>query len=190
MATHPRIVDAIRDGVGRESAEDHGVDRADPRAGQQCNRQFRRHAHVDGDPVALPDAQRLERICESLHFDVQLGVGHATNLARLPLPDDCGLAGAGSQSMPVDAVVAQVELAADKPFCRWQVPFEHLVPRLEPMQIFRDSSPEGLGIFDGFLVHHLVLFEAFDVCLVAELLRWREDAQFSKSGVQILIGKR
>ncbi len=52
-----RIVDAISDRVGRKSAEDHGVDRADPRAGQQSNRQFRRHAHVDGDPVTLLDAQ-------------------------------------------------------------------------------------------------------------------------------------
>ncbi len=120
---------------------------------------------------------------------MQLGVGHATNLARLPLPDDCGLAGTGSQGMAVDAVVAQVELAADKPFCRRQVPFEHLVPGFEPVQIFRDTGPEGLGIFDGFLVHRLVLFEALDVGLAAELLRWRKDPQFSKSGIQILIGK-
>ena len=47
------IVDAVGDGVGGESAEDDGVDGADARAGEQRDGQLRRHAHVDGDAVAL-----------------------------------------------------------------------------------------------------------------------------------------
>ena len=89
-----RIVDAVGDGVGGESAEDDGVDGADARACQQGDGQFRRHAHVDGDAVAFADAERLERVGELLHFDVQFGVGQAANFARLAFPDDGGLVGA------------------------------------------------------------------------------------------------
>ncbi len=85
------VVDAVGDGVGGESAEDDGVDGADARAGQQRDGQLRRHAHVDGDAIALLDAEGLERVGELLHFGVQFGVGEAADFARLALPDDGGL---------------------------------------------------------------------------------------------------
>ena len=85
------VVDAVGDGVGGESAEDDGVDGADARAGEQGNGQLGRHAHVDGDAVALLDAERLEDVGELLHFDVQLGVGEAADFARLAFPDEGGL---------------------------------------------------------------------------------------------------
>ena len=90
------VVDAVGDGVGGESAEDDGVDGADARAGEQGDGQLGRHAHVDGDAVALADAEGLEGVGEALHLGVQLGVGEAADLARLALPDDGGLVGAGA----------------------------------------------------------------------------------------------
>ena len=51
--------DAVGDGVGGESAEDDGVDGADARAGKQGDGELRGHAHVDGDAVALLDAEGL-----------------------------------------------------------------------------------------------------------------------------------
>ncbi len=52
-----RVVDAVDQGVGRKSAEDDGVRRADAGAGQHGDGQLRRHAHVDGDAVAFLDAR-------------------------------------------------------------------------------------------------------------------------------------
>ena len=53
-----RIVDAVDERVCGEASEDDGVHRANAGAGEQSNRQLRRHAHVHGDAVALPDAER------------------------------------------------------------------------------------------------------------------------------------
>jgi hypothetical protein len=93
-----RVVDAVGDGVGGESAEDDRVHGADARAGEQGDGQLRRHAHVDGHAVAFLDAERLEGVGELLHFDVQLGVGEAANLARLAFPDERGLSRRGRRA--------------------------------------------------------------------------------------------
>ncbi len=84
----------------------------------------------------------------------------------------------GPSTMTVDAVVAEVELAADEPFCPGQIPLEHLVPGLEPVQFLRGLGPEFLRIFDRLLVHGLVLLQALDVRLRAELLRAAERRGF------------
>jgi hypothetical protein len=80
--------------------------------------------------------------------------------------------------MAVDAVVAEVELAADEPLGVGQIPFEDLVPGLEPVQVFGDAGPEGFRIVDGLLVEGLVLFKALDVGLGAELRRAAERRGF------------
>ncbi len=87
-------------------------------------------------------------------------------------------------------VVAEVELAADEPFGPGQIPVEDLVPGLEPVQIAGDAGPEFFRVFDGLLVEGLVLFQALDVGLGAELGRRRKDAVFAQSGVDVLIGER
>ncbi len=48
-----RVVNAVDQRVGRESAEDDGVRRADAGAGQHGDGQLGRHAHVDGDAVTF-----------------------------------------------------------------------------------------------------------------------------------------
>jgi len=182
------VVDAIGDGVGGESAEDDGVNGSDARAGEDGDGEFRRHAHVDGDAVALLDAEGLEGIGEALDFDVHFSVSEATNFPGLAFPDNGGLVAARAVEMSVEAVVAEVHFAADEPFGAGQVPVEHFVPRFEPVQFLCDTSPEGLGIFNGLLVHLLVLLEALDVRFLGKLGRRREDAGFAKERVEILAG--
>ena len=97
MATQPAVVDAIGDGGGGESAEDDGVDGADARAGEQRDGQLGRHAHVDGDAIALLDAERLEGVGELLHFGVEFGVGEAADFAGLAFPDDGCLVARGPE---------------------------------------------------------------------------------------------
>jgi hypothetical protein len=76
--------------------------------------------------------------------------------------------------MTVDAVIAEVELAADKPLGPGEIPVEDLVPRLEPVQLAGCFGPEFFGIFDRLLIKGFVLLEALDVSLGAEL-RWRRE---------------
>src|SRR3546814_17627197 len=54
------VLEAPGEGIRREAAEHHRVDRADARAGQHGIGGFRNHRHVDGDAVALLDAARLQ----------------------------------------------------------------------------------------------------------------------------------
>ncbi len=71
------VLDPPGDGVGRKAAEDHGVDRADPRAGQHGVGRLGDHRQVDGHPVASSaDALLgLEHIGHAADLGVRLGVG-------------------------------------------------------------------------------------------------------------------
>ena len=51
------VVDAIDERGAGEPAEDHGMRRADPRAGQHRDRQLRNQRHVKRDAIAFFDAQ-------------------------------------------------------------------------------------------------------------------------------------
>ena len=73
--------------------------------------------------------------------------------------------------MAVEAVVGKIELAADKPLGPGMVPLQDLVPLLEPVQFVRDSAPEFFRLLDRLAVDALVIFQALDVRLLAEVLR-------------------
>jgi hypothetical protein len=120
---------------------------------------------------------------------VEFGVSEAADFAGLAFPDDGGLVASADFDVAVEAVLAEVHLAADEPFGVGEIPVEHFIPRLEPVEFFRDSSPEGFGIFDGSLVHLFILLEGFDVCFLGEFGRRRKDAGFAKERVEILTGE-
>src|SRR3546814_3102870 len=69
------VLDAPGEGIRREAAEHHRVDRADARAGQHGIGGFRNHRHVDGDAVALLDAARLQGIGEAADVLEELTIG-------------------------------------------------------------------------------------------------------------------
>ena len=90
-------------------------------------------------PFATPSDFR--RVGELADFAVQLLVGQRARIAGLALPDDRGLVAAVGQ-VPVEAVVAGVELPADEPLgVRGVRPVEHLRPRLEPVQRLAPARP-------------------------------------------------
>src|SRR5580704_5934794 len=76
--------------------------------------------------------------------------------------------------MAVEAVVGDVELAAQEPFRMGQIPFENFLGRLEPVQHFRLLGPKFLRIGRGLLIYLLVFFERLDAGFLAEIL-WRRD---------------
>ena len=141
------VVHPVDDRVGREAAEDHRVRRADAGAGQHRHRQLGDHRHVDGDPVALGHAEARQRVGEPAHLVVEVGVGDRAGVARLALPVVGDLVAPAGLDVAVEAVVADVERAADEPPGEGQVPLEHRVEVVEPgEQLAGLAGPEGLGV--------------------------------------------
>ncbi len=78
----PRVVDAGRQLLRGEAAEDDRVDRADAGAGQHGEDRLRDHRHVEDDAVALLDAEILQHGGERRDLVLQLGVGDARASCR------------------------------------------------------------------------------------------------------------
>ncbi len=142
-----RLASWIRPGqrVDREAAEDDAVRGADPGARQHGDRRLGDHRQVDGDPVArgcTPSAgQRVGRLADAA---VQVGVGDGAGVARLALPVDGHLVAPAGLHVPVQAVVGDVELAADEPLRERRVrPVEHLVPLLAPSSAGGPAAPRS-----------------------------------------------
>src|SRR5690348_2095695 len=127
-----RVVDAIAKGLGRESTEDHRVDCSDARAREHRDGRFGYERHVDGHTITAPNAKLFQDVRELLHLDVEVPVCQCAPIARLSLPHDRGLVPARRIDVAVDAVVGNVDLAAQEPLCPWRMPLEDLVPTLEP----------------------------------------------------------
>lgn len=99
------VNDAIAQRVGAEAREDHGVDSADARAGQERDDGFGNHGHVQSDRVALLHAHLLEHPRELGHLRHELAVGDcATTLLLIGLVDDGRLVGV-FEGVAVHAVV-------------------------------------------------------------------------------------
>ena len=131
LALH--VVQAARERVGGEPAEHNRVRRAEARAGEHRDRQLGNHPHVDADRRSLADAEALERICEADDLTLEVGERQRPALVgRLPLPVVGDLVAEARLDVPVDAVVRDVELAAEVPLRVRELPLEELVEGLEP----------------------------------------------------------
>ena len=149
----PAVVDAARQGLGREAPEDDRVGRADAGAGEHRDRQLRDHRHVDGDAVALLDAELLEGVGGLADLAQEVGVGQRPGVARLADPVVGDLVAEAGLDVPVEAVVGDVELAADEPLRERQVPLEGRVERLRPADpLARQALPEGHVVALGLVV--------------------------------------
>jgi hypothetical protein len=172
------IVDAIDQCLRGKSAEHNGVRRSDARARQHRDRQLGHHAHVDGDTIAFANAQRLQHVRALGDLAQQLLIGEGSRIARLAFPQDGGFVLAPGGDVAVQAVVGNVQLAPDEPFGEGQLPFEHAVPRLEPVQFARDLGPETFRVFGGLLIQAIVVGPAPDLGPGAELVGRFKNAPF------------
>src|SRR4029077_6323363 len=77
---------------------------------------------------------------EAFRLAVKLLVAPTSHLARLAFPDERGLF-CLSVEMAIEAVVRSIDLATDKPFGQRGIPFENLVPLLEPVKVARGFRP-------------------------------------------------
>ena len=131
LALH--VVHPARERVGREAAEDDGVRRAEPGAREHRHRQLRDHAHVDPDRRPLLHAELLERVREADDVLLEIGVRDRARVSfGLALPVERDLVARAGLDVPVDAVEADVQLAAEIPLRVRRLPLVELGERLEP----------------------------------------------------------
>ena len=124
-------------------------------------------------PTTSPvlDAAVLQRVGELLDVAVEVGVGDVALLALLAAPVERDAVAVAGLHVAVDAVVGDVELAADEPLGVRRVgPVEHLVPLLLPVEGLGLLLPEALVVLVRLVVDRLV----GDDRLLAELVRGRE----------------
>ncbi len=76
------IIDAVGKFIGRKTAEDHRMDRANARTGEHGNDRLRHHGHVDDDPVTLLNPLPRKHAGKSGHLIKQLAVGERLDDSR------------------------------------------------------------------------------------------------------------
>ena len=158
----PAILDAAVDRLGREAAEDDAVHRTDARAGEHRDRALGDHRHIDGDAVALPDAQLLQRVRETDDVGEQRGIADRPRLAvgRVGLENDRGAHPVARGDMAVDGVVTEVEDAVLIPsdFDGVVGPVADFRRRCDPVETPGLLGPEGVGIAHALRIEAVVVF--------------------------------
>ena len=172
------VIVSFRDRSGTEPSKDHGVNRTDASARQHRDGQLRRHRHVDADHVANTNAQLSQALGALGDFGLQFSKGERALIARLsvlngfPFPNDRRPIAASRCHVGVDAVVAGVGLATDKPFRVWWLPIANRVKRFEPVQMFECFGlPKLVRIFASGGGQLFVLFLRRDHRFCSELGR-------------------
>ena len=126
------VVDTIGERLGGKSSEHHRMNRADARASEHRDRGLGNQRHIDGDPIALRDAETLERVGRAADFIGEHLVGQDARITGLAFPDERDLVAAPISQVAIEAVVRRVDFAADEPFGKGIIPFQHFLVRLEP----------------------------------------------------------
>src|SRR5205085_6340343 len=85
------VGDPVANALGAESAENDGVDRADPRAGEHGDGRLRNRRHVNDDAISFADFVSLQDVRETADIAMQLLVSERAFIARLALPENGGL---------------------------------------------------------------------------------------------------
>mmetsp|Transcript_8250 Transcript_8250/g.30155 ORF Transcript_8250/g.30155 Transcript_8250/m.30155 type:complete len:565 (+) Transcript_8250:713-2407(+) len=170
------VVHASANRLGGESAEDDGVNRAEPRAREARDRELHHHGHVQRHGVALLHALGLEHVGELFHHREDFRVGVFRILGRLvALPQDGNLVAVSLEDVLVQRVVAYVRLPALEPVDE-DLPVVHVEVILRPdgdegrlpVELARHVAEEGLRVVDGRSVHLRVLRHGLDVRVLRE----------------------
>ena len=154
------IVAAIDNRVGREPAKDHRVGNTDTGARQHGDSELWDHGHIDRYAIASGQTQTFQYVGELGDLVEQTAIGDRSGIARFALPMIGDLVALASLDVTVEAVVADVELAANEPFRIGKLPVEHLVKVLVPAdQLPCLAGPEALEISFGLVVQRPVVYQ-------------------------------
>ena len=139
-----RVVDAVGERIGRETAEDDGVRSADAGAGEHRDWQLGNHRHVDGDAIAAAHAELLQRVGCLVDLLIEIAVGEDPAVARLAFPVVGDLVATAGVDVAIEAVDGDVELATDEPPWRMADPTPGRYPRAGTSRVSRPHPPSSL----------------------------------------------
>ena len=77
--------------------------------------------------------------------------------------------------MPIQAVVGNVDLSADEPFCKRLVPFQNGMPFLKPIESFGLLCPKRRHVLRCLVIKFFVFLKTLDVSLFGKFRRRRKD---------------
>ena len=148
-----RVEHAVDDRRRWEPAENHAVCGADAGAREHRDGEFRHHAHVERDDVALLHAERFQCVRAAANLFKEFAVAEVLHLGRaiglrLAFPNDADFVAVTREHVAVERVVADIGLRADEPLRVGAVPREHLRPRRKPVEVLRDLGPETFRVGD------------------------------------------
>jgi hypothetical protein len=167
------VEDAVRQRLGAEAAEDDECTAPMRAQASIAYGGSRDHRHVDADAVALCDAVREQHVGHPADLVLELAVADVLVFAGLVLgPDDRRPGRRASSQVPVDAVVASIDTAAEEPreVDVVVIVVEDVVPGAEPgEQLFGVLRPERLRVVQRETVEPLILLERLDVRVLGNL---------------------
>ena len=155
----PAVSETVPYAFAAKAAENHAMHSADAGAREHGNGRLGNVRHVNEHTVALLASIALQDVREDADFAVKLLIGEHAPFAGFAFPDDGGLVAARTGKMAVKAIFANVELAANEPFCKRHPPIENLCPLLPPEQIGGFFRPELFGRLDRLRVNLLIFGE-------------------------------
>ena len=142
------IVDAGREFMRREAAENYGVNRANARTGEHGDKRFRHHRHVDDDAITFADPEALQHMAEQLNLAQQFRIGQRALRAReRGIVDQRRLVAAPGGDMAIEAVLAGVADTIDIPAAvgaRRRI--ENGLRCHDPVECGSGFMPETLGV--------------------------------------------
>ena len=137
--------------VAEKPGEHHAVHDAQPRARQHRDDRLGHHRHVDRDPITGDQPEVGQRVGGLADLGEQIRVRQLPAVAGFALPADRHPIAVAGLDVAVDAVVGDVELAADEPLGERRLrPVQYLVERGvpgQPVGLLRpERQPVGLGL--------------------------------------------
>ena len=122
---------------------------AESGAGEHGHDRFGDHRHVDRDAITGDEAELGESVCRAAHFGEQVVVGQVATVTGSAFEVNGDAVTVAGEDVAVDAVVGDVELAADEPLGDGGVgPVEDVGPFLVPVKALRSirTESESVGI--------------------------------------------
>ena len=160
--------------------------RADAGASEHGNGRLGNVRHVNEHSIALLASIALQDTREDADFAVKLMIGEHAPFAGLAFPNNGGFVAARAGEMPVQAVLGDIELAANEPFGKRRPPIENLCPLLPPQQIGGLFCPKLFGRLDRLRVDFLIFGEGADGAPLGNTFEGLK-TRFSTKWVSILV---
>ena len=153
----PAAFDPRGQRIRGKAAEDDGMHRPDPGAGEHGNSGFRDHRHIQAHTIPFPQTQCLHGIGEAADARMQFFIGDVPrDIRAVAFKDDGGLIAPGFQ-MAVQAIGGDVQRAVFKPSDGQVVGVVRgvfdLAVRFDPVETFTVFAPKRIRILYGGGIH-------------------------------------